>query len=213
MTSVSHNRPNLPSTACTFPIACRTKCARLCSEWCIVGYGRGAMWDLWNGYIAKPTQMWCKPLLYPLAISLEFERIHQRSSMTVYVPITVVADLMLHHPGSWTNWLPTWKPFQWSLCMHIHNISLMEISYNCDSVSIYRIFVSFWHLTKINLAYDVEIYFTLLQMVLFRSIRLRKIVPRACVWMPMPLDNNGTIFIWRRDGDLALYHGIGYTTI
>ena len=23
------------------------KCAHSCSEWCIVGYGTGALWDLW----------------------------------------------------------------------------------------------------------------------------------------------------------------------
>ena len=23
-------------------------CARVCSEWCVVGYARGAFWDLWN---------------------------------------------------------------------------------------------------------------------------------------------------------------------
>ena len=27
------------------------KCAYLCSEWCIVGYGTDALWDLWNWYV------------------------------------------------------------------------------------------------------------------------------------------------------------------
>ena len=28
------------------------KCAHFCSEWCIVGYGTGALWDLWDWSIA-----------------------------------------------------------------------------------------------------------------------------------------------------------------
>ena len=29
------------------------KCAHFCSEWCIMGYGRGALWDLWDWSIAS----------------------------------------------------------------------------------------------------------------------------------------------------------------
>ena len=39
----SHNAP-VP-----YPTMCHSeqKCAHFCSEWCIVGYGTGALWDLW----------------------------------------------------------------------------------------------------------------------------------------------------------------------
>ena len=32
------------------------KCAHFCSEWCIVGYGTGALWGLWDWYIPDPLQ-------------------------------------------------------------------------------------------------------------------------------------------------------------
>ena len=31
------------------------KCAYFCSKWSIVGYGRGAFWDLWNWSIDAAT--------------------------------------------------------------------------------------------------------------------------------------------------------------
>ena len=37
------------------------KCAHVCSEWCVVGYGAGASWDLWNwsiGHWQQPGLSW-----------------------------------------------------------------------------------------------------------------------------------------------------------
>ena len=38
------------------------KCAHFCSEWCIVGYGTGALWDLWKWSVTRKWQPRVPPL-------------------------------------------------------------------------------------------------------------------------------------------------------
>ena len=42
------------------------KCAHFCSEWCIVGYGTGALWDLWDCSTDRVifSQGWCLMSLF-----------------------------------------------------------------------------------------------------------------------------------------------------
>ena len=41
---ISHNAP-VPYPTMHYS---EHKCAHFCSEWCIVGYGTGALWDMWD---------------------------------------------------------------------------------------------------------------------------------------------------------------------
>ena len=40
------------------------KCAHFCSEWCIVGYGTGALWDFWISQLTDPNIDWGTPHLH-----------------------------------------------------------------------------------------------------------------------------------------------------
>ena len=51
----SHKSHNAPVSYPTMHHS-ESKCAHFCSEWCIVGYGTGELWDLWIGLTVK--QIW-----------------------------------------------------------------------------------------------------------------------------------------------------------
>ena len=55
------------------------KCAHFCSEWSIVAYGTGALWDLWNWSIVirvklrtKKRRSICCPYKWPMGILCQF---------------------------------------------------------------------------------------------------------------------------------------------
>ena len=60
----THKSHNAPASYPTMHHS-EQKCAHFCSKWCIVGYGTGAMWDLWiRSTVLTISQHWLKLFIY-----------------------------------------------------------------------------------------------------------------------------------------------------
>ena len=69
------------------------KCAHFCSEWCIVGYGTGALWDLWDWSIGGHVSY---PIDSPIA-----SRLGPCSSLWPCDMWSSVSCRHLSHPYTW----------------------------------------------------------------------------------------------------------------
>ena len=87
-------------------------CVHFSSEWCIVGYRTGALWDLWDWSIALP-RLWWTFVIQMVVTSLYFFLVAVPSS---WRENHVMYGLMLSHPERRMSFL--WKFQKWLKIVH-----------------------------------------------------------------------------------------------